>query len=256
MISQTGKCLETKNRGDDSMPKKSGKPVLSIAIPFYNEEDNAADAITGTINSLRKAGIPFEIIAVDNGSADGTADILESMKSNRVRVLHIKKNRGFGNGIIQGWLAAKGRYLGYTSGDNEIDSSAIASIFNKLVTEGLDLCKGKRVSRGYGFFRKIESYVYNKVVCQLLLGYSYGDINGFPKIMTRECYNAIAPTYKDSFFDTEIMVKAERKGFRIGSVAVEYKKRRKGKSSVPFYIALEFIKNIIKFKIKMLLGKF
>ncbi len=238
------------------MSEKKGKPELSIAIPFYNEEENAKTVVKDLVSVLGKAGIGFEIIAVDNGSVDATTRILDSLQSDKVKVIHVKKNKGFGNGILQAWQVARGNCLGYTCGDNEVSANSVVEIFNKLREQDLDLCKGRRVSRGYGLFRRLESMAYNRLFCPLFLGYRLGDINGYPKIMTKDCYKALKLSYMDSFFDTEIMVKAVRKGFRIGDVAVKYRKRKKGMSSVKFYIALEFLKNLIKFRIGLLLGKY
>jgi len=229
--------------------------VLSLAIPFFNEEENALQCIKDHVHALSKAGMRFEIIAVDNASVDKTGEILDKLKSGKVKVVHLRKNAGYGGGIMHGWLHASGTHLGFTCGDNEMRPEAVIRVFRKLAAENLQLCKGKRVSRGYSFFRKLESLVYNKIFCPIVLGYRLGDINGFPKVISRECFNALHLRYKDSFFDTEMMVKAVRNGYRIGDVPVEYEKRQKGKSSVKFYIALEFLKNLVKFRKDILLGK-
>lgn len=228
----------------------SGKIEFSLSIPFYNEEENAAQCISDHLDALSETGINFEIIAVDNASTDATGRILDKSKSNRVRVIHIKKNIGYGNGIMQGWKIAKGNCIGFTCGDNEIAAESVVKIFKKIQKEGLDLCKGKRVFRDYSFFRKLESNAYNNIFCVLLLGYRHGDINGYPKIMKKSLFEKLEIESVGPFFDTEIMVKAVELGAKLGSVPVEYKKRTRGKSSVPFYIALIFLLGFLRFELK------
>ena len=227
---------------------------LSLAIPFYNEEENVQRCLDDHTATLSETGIPFEIIAADNASTDATGRILDDMKSTRVRVLHIKKNIGYGNGIMQGWSVARGNYLGFTCGDNEVPASGVVRIFREMRSNGLDLCKGKRVSRDYGLLRKIESIAYNVFVCRVLLGYKHGDINGYPKIVRRDLYQKMKVHNVGLFFDTELMLKAVQCGAKIGSVVIEYRKRDKGKSSVPFYAAVFFITALVRFELGRLLG--
>ena len=246
--------IEFQTPGLDEQERKMGeRDLLSLAIPFYNEEENAERCIADHIVALNEAGIDFEIIAVDNGSTDATGRILDPLKSERVRVLHVRKNIGYGNGIMQGWTVARGTYLGFTGGDNEVPASSVVRVFQEMRNNGLDLCKGKRVSRGYGPFRRIESFVYNVLFCRLLLGYKHGDINGYPKILRKDLYQAIKVHALGPFFDTELMLRAIGRGARIGSVPVEYKKREKGKSTVSLYVALFFVTALIGFELRRLL---
>lgn len=234
----------------------SGKrPVLSLSIPFYNEEENARKCVLDHVRALEKAGIDFEIMAVDNASIDSTGRILDSLASGNVRVLHIGKNIGYANGIMQGWKHAKGSVFGFTCGDNEISADSVALVFSKMQKEGLDFCMGKRIWKDYGLFRKIESVVYNRFVCRLLLGYIEQDINGYPKLMTRALYEKLGIESLGPMFDTEILMKAKAVNAMTGVVPVKYMKRKKGSSSVPFYIAVVFVVGIVKLKLRQIFGR-
>ncbi len=228
--------------------------LLSLAIPFYNEEENVEPCIRERVQAFKKAGIDFEIIGVDNGSWDKTSEILERLKGPNVKVVHVKKNRGFGYGIKQGWLVAKGNYIGYDGGDRQTDAASLARIFKKLVDEDLDLCKGYRKNRGYNLYRRFESKVYN-ILAYIILGYSLGDINGYPKIMTRRCYNIVNPNDEDEFFDGELLMRAIHAKMRIGRVDLHFRERPAGKSKLHFLIGLTILKTMIEFRLKMLLGK-
>lgn len=234
------------------MASRTSKKLLSIVIPFYNEEENVSDVIKGLSSVLKEAGINYEIIAVNNGSSDKTPEIIESFRSTRVIPLHIKKNEGYGNGILRGMAIANGGYIGSIPGDNEVKPQTVVDVFRKLVNEKLDLCKISRVVKNYGFFRILESKVYNKIFVRVIFGYKTEDINGSPKIMTRAAFAKLNPIYKDSFIDTEIMIKAAKLKLKSGEVPAVYTWRKKGKSTVQPYIALEFIKNALKFKASLI----
>lgn len=224
-------------------------PELSVAIPFYNEEDNAEMVIKSLEKTLREKNIDYEIIAVNNGSSDRTGAILNRLKGIRIRIVNVKKNIGFGYGVIKGLEATRGRYVGYMWGDNQIPSSVVADVYENLIKEDIDLCKIRRTSRNYSFFRKLESGAYNRVFMVTLFGKISYDINGSPKIMRRSLYKKMEIKSKDWFIDTEVMCKAKRLGARIGEIDVVYNKRGKGKSKVKFYVAAEFLKNLVRFRL-------
>ena len=227
---------------------------LSVVIPFYNEEENVRDAILSHEKMLRSHKIDYEIIAVNNGSSDNTGEILEDMQSKRLKIVTIRKNIGFGNGLIQGFKKAQGSVIGYTAGDNEIPPMVLLKVYRKLLQENLDICKVTRTFREYNIYRKMISAMYNRVICPLLFGNLTKDINGYPKLMKRQCYLKLNLKSPDSFIDTELLVKAKRRKFTIGEINSRYYKRKKGKSSVKFYIVFEFAKNLLYFKLKNLDG--
>ena len=225
-------------------------PELSIVVPFYNEQDNAKTVLTDLENALK--GVDYEVIAVDNGSTDNTASVLRGMKNRRIRIVTVEKNIGFGYGIRMGLESAKGAHLGYMWGDNQISAGIVADIYRKLSKEGLDLCKIRRTARDYGFFRKLESASYNRIFLAMFFGKISNDINGSPKLMKRALYERLGLESNDWFIDTELMVKVKVLGGRVGEVKAAYNKRSKGKSKVKFYVMMEFLSNIIKFRFGML----
>ena len=85
------------------------KYELSIAIPFYNEEDNIKSVVKSLENELNKSRIDYELILINNGSSDSTPKIIEKLRKNnpRIKQVNIAKNQGYGFGIISGLNAAK-----------------------------------------------------------------------------------------------------------------------------------------------------
>jgi len=97
-------------------PSEPGKPVLSIVVPVFNERG----AVGGVIKSIREAGIrtPYEIVAVDDGSDDGTAAILLDLAgAGTVRVVRHEANRGYGAALKSGIHAARGELVMIIDGD-------------------------------------------------------------------------------------------------------------------------------------------
>ena len=124
---------------------------ISLIIPCYNEEGN----IKYLFKNFKKLKVfkNLEIVLVDNGSKDLTYNtILSHKKKNKnlnIKIMRVKRNIGFGNGVFQGLKKSKGDYLCYTHADREAKISEIIKVI-KIISKNLNtnfLIKGKRVNR-------------------------------------------------------------------------------------------------------------
>ncbi len=224
------------------------KPILSLVIPFYNE--NVSHVLSNLTILLDKEKINYEIIAVDNGSNDGTGSVIDEFikNNNKVKKLHIIKNKGYGFGINKGLSITNGTYIGYLWGDNQVDSSLSISVFKKLKETKSDLCKVARVMRKETLIRKIESNIYNFIM-DFLFNLDSKDVNGCPKIMKSKVYKNLNIKSKDWFIDAEIMIKCNKKGYKVIEIPISSDKRKIGESKVSLFTILEFIYNIILYKL-------
>lgn len=222
-----------------------------MVIPCYNEEKNIGKEATELVNELTSSNIDFELILVDNGSYDDTARILNDLAKRcpQIKVVTVKKNEGYGWGIINGLKNCNGSYVGFLCADGQISPKDVIKVFKKLKSEDLDLCKVRRIKRYDGLYRLFLSKSYN-FLFKFFFPVPTNDVNGTPKIMKYNCYNKLNISSKDWFIDTEIMIKAKIFGFKIGEVPVEFKKREKGKSNIKFTIVFEFIRNLIRYKLR------
>jgi glycosyltransferase involved in cell wall biosynthesis len=227
-------------------------PELSVVVPFYNEENNIVEVYKNLSGALSNARIDYELVMVNNGSSDMTAELLRKIvkKDRRVKAIEIKVNQGYGNGIIVGLSHAKGDVVGFIDGDNQITAGTVAAAYWKLKEEKLDFCQARRRSREDGMFRRIASKVYNLLVSLAFMQMVY-DVNAKPKLINREVYNAIRPESKDWFIDTEIMVKAKKLGAKMGYVDADFTKRTEGKSNVRLFTVIEFINNVIRLRMEL-----
>ncbi len=221
---------------------------LSITIPFYNEEDNIKNVVKNLERELNKSKINYELILVNNGSSDSTPKIIENLKrgNSRIKQINITKNHGYGFGVITGLNEAKGEYIGFIDGDNQIASRQVIKAYNAIKGTDAALCITKRSKRPKNFIRKIASIGYNTLL-NVLFFTNFWDINSKPKFIKQEFYKQLAPYSKDWFLDTEIVLKTKRKNFKIIEVPVIYKERTKGKSKIKSDIIKELLADIIKF---------
>lgn len=229
---------------------------LSLVLPFYNEEKNVEKVIISTVEVLDNENVDYELITVDNGSSDNTLELLKNLskKNSRIKIVRIKDNEGKGWGIINGLKNASGDYVGFMDGDGQVLPGDIISIFKKIKADGLDLCIPKRVVRKENTKRKIASKGYN-VLLSLFFLTPLWDMHGNPKIMKRKCYEELDIVSKDWFIDSEILIKMHLNKYKIAEVPVEYKKRAGGESHITLSTILEFLKNLIKWRIILLRKK-
>lgn len=229
-----------------------GRILLSLALPFYNEEENVTRVIRELEQAFAEEGLEdYEIMAVNNGSSDRTGELLEGLeeKNARIKIVTVPVNQGLGFGVLEGFRQAQGEYVGFNCGDGQIAAHDVVKVWRKLIQENLDLCKVKRVVRQDGFQRLFVSFVFNSL-CHLLFGVRSMDINGIPKIMKREALERLELFSRDWFIDCELMIKATQQKLQIGEVEVEFLKRQGGSSHVNWKASQEFLKNLFIYRVK------
>ncbi|KKU86481.1 MAG: hypothetical protein A2667_00025 [Candidatus Wildermuthbacteria bacterium RIFCSPHIGHO2_01_FULL_47_27] len=224
---------------------------FSIILPAYNEADNLPLLLGNLKEDLDKLQIKYEIIVVDNGSLDNTVEVLNSLKA-EISSLRVAKcpEKGFGGCVLWGLAAAEGEVLGFMDADRQIAPEYLVEIYQKLKSGNLDFCKAVRVSRNDGLARAVISRVYN-FIFSLMFGVNAQDINGKPKIFTRELYDKINLISKDWFLDAEIMIKIGRANCARGEVPISFLARKGGASGIHPLTVFEFAKNMIYWRFKI-----
>ena len=140
--------------------------TLSILIPVYNEEGNLSMLYEKLMTALEKAGDPYEVIFVDDGSSDGTLDILLDLREKNPNVKIVSFSRNFGQtaALSAGIDFSKGDIIIPMDGDLQNDPEDILTLLQKI-EEGYDVVSGWRKSRKDSFLtRRIPSIVANKVI--------------------------------------------------------------------------------------------
>lgn len=142
------------------------RPYLSVVIPFYNERDNAKDVLEEVAAALGPTGISYEIIAVDDGSGDGTGDVLRQCagRDDRLVAILLRKNFGQTAALSAGIDHAVGSVIVTMDGDRQNDPADIPRLLKKL-DEGYDIVSGWRVERKDPFLtRRLPSRIANGMI--------------------------------------------------------------------------------------------
>lgn len=232
-------------------------PEISVVILCYRSGDFARIFHERMTSVLKKHGLDYEIVLVGNyrpGSGDNTPEVVRAIANSKDRTrLVIKKKldpkHAMGWDMRSGLKASKGKTIAVIDGDGQMPPENILKVFETLTKGNFDLCKTRRISRGDGFYRKFISNIYNGVMQMLFPGIT-SDINGKPKVFTRKVYQKLQLESNDWFIDAEIMIKARHYKFKIGEIETDFHKNRKRQSFISFKANFEFIKNILKWRIK------
>jgi len=135
---------------------------LSVVVPVYNEEENAA-LLVQRINSALK-GKDYEIILVDDGSTDATCRIIKEINDPRIVLIELKKNYGQSLALAAGIDYAKGDYIITMDGDLQNDPDDILTMYNKAKSEDWDVVTGIRQKRKDNFIRTFPSKIANWII--------------------------------------------------------------------------------------------
>jgi glycosyltransferase involved in cell wall biosynthesis len=211
---------------------KLSKPSISFFCPAYNDEKNLPILIPKAIGVLKQVSSQFEIVIIEDGSPDKTnkvADMLAEKYKPLVRVIHHKKNKGYGAALKRGFLEAnKYSYVCYTDGDLQFDIADYKKMIPYL--SKYDAVIGFRKKRTLSKQRLLQTIVYNLMV-RVLFNTRVKDINCSMKIVKRSVMNQIKLNSDSPFLDAELLINLQRKKVKMKQVPVTHFQRLYGKAS-------------------------
>ena len=229
---------------------------LSIVIPCYNDEDNIS-SLFDNIANLKKMNDNLEIIVVDNGSTDQSLDKIKEHRLYReklIKLVIVKKNIGYGNGIMSGVYKSTSKYISWCHADLQTPPKyaydAFKKNFDKLENEKI-IIKGKRLNRD--IFDQIFTFGMS-TIASLLFGKKLTDINAQPKIFSRSFINFLNDPPSDFSLDIYLMVVALQNHYKIVEHPVTWDKRIAGEAKgggsmkAKFRLIIQTLKCIIALK--------
>ena len=201
---------------------------LSIVIPVYNEVDNVS-ALSEEVHAALEGRLDFELLFVDDGSTDGTAEVLAALaaQSPRLRVLHHRGNAGQSAALLTGARAARAEWLATLDGDGQNDPADLLRLWalrDRAAPAALYI--GHRVNRNDSPLRRLSSRVANGVRSRLL-GDGAPDTGCGIKLMRRELFLAL-PYFDHIHRFLPALVR--REGGTVESVPVNHRPRLRGHS--------------------------
>lgn len=202
--------------------------VLDVVIPVYNEEGQLVGSVERVLAHLRAMPWSFRITIADNASTDQTAMIARRLSHAHpeVRVVHLAE-KGRGRALKRVWSGSESDVLVYMDVDLSTDLAALLPLVAPLVSGHSDLAIGSRLARASrvrrGARRELVSRGYNLILRQTLRA-RFSDAQCGFKAIRRDAARELLPLVEDDawFFDTELLVVAERAGLRIHEVPVDW----------------------------------
>ena len=207
------------------------KPAgLSVFFPAYNDSGTIASMVIRTVKTASELTSDFEIIVVDDGSADGTADIADELARTypQVRAVHHPTNRDYGAALQTGFRSATKALIFYTDGDAQYDPAELSVLWSRM-TSDVDLVNGYKISRADPVHRIVIGRLYHYIV-SALFGLTLRDVDCDFRLLRRTIFERINLEKTSGIICVEMMKKIQDAGFRIAEVPVHHYHRAFGKS--------------------------
>lgn len=199
-------------------PDETGNLIdLTVVLPFYNPGEQIKKTVTRTVEVLGREGVSFEVVAVSDGSTDGSEQQLEGLFPETVSLVVLPTRGGKGEAVRQGLLTGRGRYLGFIDGDGDIPPDLLADFVQVVDAEHPDIVLGsKRHPRSvvvYPLSRRLFSWGYQQLV-RLMFHLDVRDTQAGIKLVRREVLAEVLPAMVEQgyAFDLELLVVARHLG--------------------------------------------
>jgi len=207
------------------------KPLsLTIFFPCHNEEANVERVTRQAVEVGRQVAEDLEVIIVDDGSQDRTAEIADRLADEipEVRAVHNNPNLGYGGALQRGFREATKNWIFYTDGDGQFDMGEIPRVLPLL--EQYDIVSCYRLDRKDSLMRKLNALAWTTLV-NLLFRIDLRDIDGAFKFYPKPFIDAIQLHSTGALIDTEMLAKARNLGLSIGQMGVHHYPRLAGEQS-------------------------
>jgi glycosyltransferase involved in cell wall biosynthesis len=209
----------------------AGKPAgLSVFFPAYNDSGTIASMVIRAVQAASELTPDYEVIVVNDGSADATPEIIDELARtySHVRAIHHPKNRGYGGALQTGFRSASKELIFYTDGDAQYDPAELKALWQHLTPEA-DLVNGYKISRSDPLHRIVIGRIYHHIV-KALFGLTVRDVDCDFRLMRRRIFEHINLEKTSGVICLELMKKITDGGFTIIEVPVHHYHRAFGRS--------------------------
>jgi glycosyltransferase involved in cell wall biosynthesis len=203
---------------------------ISVFFPAYNDGGTIASMVLSALLTLRELTDDYEIIVVNDGSADYTPEILDELARvyDRVRIIHHDKNKGYGGALRSGFANATKELVFYTDGDAQYDARELKLLYPSLV-EGVDVVNGYKISRSDPWYRAVIGRTYHWVA-KIAFGLRLRDVDCDFRLMRRAVFDKVHLESNSGVICVEMMKKIQDAGFKVAEVPVHHYHRAYGRS--------------------------
>jgi glycosyltransferase involved in cell wall biosynthesis len=203
---------------------------ISAVLPAFNEEANLERVVARTAEALASRTRAFELIVVDDGSQDGSARLLDQLKTRYpdLRVIRHPQNRGYGAALRSGFTAARLSWVFMMDADNQFDPSDLDLLTGHA--DEADIVTGYRKRRQDPLARRLNAWAFFYLV-RLLFGRQVRDVNCAFKLLRRDIVSRMDLRSNGALINTEVFVLARRQHARIVEVPVNHYPRTSGRQT-------------------------
>ncbi len=206
---------------------------ISAFFPCYNEEKNLTDLVSGCDKVLKAICEDYEIIIVDDGSADGTTAVAQGLQRQYPKLQYIRhpKNRGYGGAVYTGFKSSRYEYIFFSDGDNQFNLEEIPLLVKKIAEA--DMVTGFRHQRADPLMRHLIAWVWRLLV-RIVFGIGITDIDCAFKLFKRSTLERIDISHmvsKGALINTEIYARMKKLNMTVIEVPVTHYARLTGKQT-------------------------
>ena len=203
---------------------------MSVFFPAYNDAGTIASMVVTARRAVRELTDDFEILVINDGSRDHTADVLSELEKvfPELRVIHHHENQGYGGALRTGFASASKELVFYTDGDAQYDPREIEDLY-AVWGDDVDFVNGYKIGRSDPLHRIIIGRLYHWTV-RLAFGLELRDVDCDFRLFRRTIFDTVEMTKSSGVICVELMKKVQDAGFRIRQVPVHHFHRAYGKS--------------------------
>jgi len=203
---------------------------ISVFFPVYNDALSIGKLVNDVKGVLGRRFDDWEILLVNDGSADGSGQVVDELAASdpRIRAIHHDRNRGFGHVVRTGFAHCTGDLIFYTDGDGQFDPKELDVLLDHM--DNADIVNGFKIRRNDHVVRRIEGRLYHAVT-RMFFGVNLKDVDCDFRLFKRHVVEDIMPLQcSGGVIGAEILAKVHERGYRVVQVPVHHYPRPHGRS--------------------------
>ena len=218
---------------------------VSLVLPAYNEAANVVAVVEGAITFLRAQVERFEIVVVNDGSTDQTGELAEELSRRypEVSVVHPPVNQGYGASLRDGFTASRYEWLFFTDADHQFRIDSLSELLP--LRDQAEIIVGFRRERQDPWSRRVLSLGYNALM-GVIFDVRVRDIDCAFKLFHRRVFESVRIESDRFFVNTELLVKARARRFRIVETGVDHFPRQYDRSKVSVWEIPRTLREIMR----------